>query len=440
MILLGFADSPRPERPEEPGGPEQSVDPEQSHPDDALEADNSEASKFSDPEPVGEDSAEDPVDAIDRPNEPVEDPDEVASTGLANLQARKDQPTEAEPEEEAAFENPDAADPNQPIEDQQAAEAAALHEHTVADEVNDTLAKLIPWGVSLLLHAGLVLVAIFIVWSVQQVIDEEEVIIPIVSLSETPGVPLQVTVQERVETTTSQQSPNPNPNPNPSTSVSTNVSVDVSLAGLGQPVGGAPAFGVDVGDAAAFETTFMGSGGNAKNIVFVIDASGTMVDTLPFVVDELKTTIRDLSEKQRFAVVFTRDLSAQGIRPDPMQQASSNAKSRVLGWLEEHKYRFALGNDDVVGAIRKALQNKPDLIFLLSDDITGVGEYSVDQRKLLEEIDRANVKRTKINTIQFLYPDPLERIGGKGTLQIIAENTGGVYTFLDAKSLGLPGQ
>ena len=373
-----------------------------------------------------------------RPDEPGERPEAPPGTD-----ARPEQPVDALPADEptadeapafdadtpAAADDPDATPEDRAL----AAETAALHEHTVADEVGDTLSKLLPWGVSLLAHAGLILVAIFIVWSVQQVAEDDEVIIPLVNLSETPGVPLQTVVQERVEqTTTAQQTPSPSPS-DATSPTAAEVSVDVALPGLGEPIGGAPSFSVDVGDTAAFETNFIGSGGNARNIVFVIDASGSLVDTMPFVVDELKRTIRGLDEKQRFGVVFTRE----GIQEQRLSQADSEQKGRVLSWLDENKYRFAQGQDDVVAAIRTALQMKPDLIFLLSDNITGIGEYSIDRQKLLDEINRANTKNTKINTIQFLYPDPLERVGGRATLDLIAKNTGGIYTYIDARTLGL---
>ncbi len=47
------------------------------------------------------------------------------------------------------------------------------------------------------------------------------------------------------------------------------------------------------------------------------------------------------------------------------------------------------------------------------------------------------VAGTKINTIQFLYPDTLTQAGLKGTLEMIANQSGGVYKFLDGKELGI---
>ena len=76
------------------------------------------------------------------------------------------------------------------------------------------------------------------------------------------------------------------------------------------------------------------------------------------------------------------------------------------------------------------MRYKPQLIFLLSDNITGQGQYELNQQRLLDEIKGANTSNTKINTIQFLYPDPLARIGFKPTMQQISEQTGGIYKFI----------
>ena len=95
------------------------------------------------------------------------------------------------------------------------------------------------------------------------------------------------------------------------------------------------------------------------------------------------------------------------------------------------------GLSNPVKALRLALRYRPQLLFVLSDNITGQGRYEVDQRRLLASIERENKSATKINTIQFVYPDPLEKFSLKATLQLIAERTGGIYKFLDARELGI---
>jgi len=54
---------------------------------------------------------------------------------------------------------------------------------------------------------------------------------------------------------------------------------------------------------------------------------------------------------------------------------------------------------------------------------------------LLSQIAKANRGNTRINTFQFLYPDPLTRAGLKGTMELISETSGGIYKFLDGREL-----
>jgi len=391
MIWMGFSDTPRPDRPDSPLPPPAEDD--SKFVDEGVSA--SDASEALEPEEGDESDADQDVFA----DEPEDDGQ--------------------------AFDDQGAGDQEPGFEDQD-----ELTDQTVVGEIGDTVNSLVPWAISLLAHAALILIAIFIVWSVRTAVDEQEVIIPLVNLSETPGVPLQVQVQERVETTSASQSPSPSVSDS-STPMDAEISVDVALPGLGEPVGAAPSFGLELGDAAAFDTNFLGSGGNARNIVFVIDASGSLVDIFPAVIKELKKTIRKLSEKQRFAIVFIQADRVVEVPPGRLVAAKADAKGRAIQWIDPASRNITtLGSGDAVAAITRALKMKPDLVYLLSDNITGKGRYALDQRQLLDDIDRANRGGTKINTIQFVYPDPLEDINGKGTLQLIAERTGGIYTFV----------
>jgi len=58
---------------------------------------------------------------------------------------------------------------------------------------------------------------------------------------------------------------------------------------------------------------------------------------------------------------------------------------------------------------------------------------------LMKAVREANDFRppAKFNTIQFLYEDPLVRAGLTGTLQLMANETGGVYKFIGARDLNL---
>ena len=65
--------------------------------------------------------------------------------------------------------------------------------------------------------------------------------------------------------------------------------------------------------------------------------------------------------------------------------------------------------------------------------VTGRGRYEVDRDQLLKLINEAtrDNPQMKINTIQFVYTDPLD------TLKSISEKTGGIHTFITEADLGL---
>ena len=80
-----------------------------------------------------------------------------------------------------------------------------------------------------------------------------------------------------------------------------------------------------------------------------------------------------------------------------------------------------------------------NVIFIVSTDITGSGEFEIDKRDLLATLDSLNPMRNsgtravRIRCIQLLDPDPL------GTLEAIATEHGGKegYAFIGRGQIGL---
>src|SRR4029450_8789695 len=108
-------------------------------------------------------------------------------------------------------------------------------------------------------------------------------------------------------------------------------------------------------------------------------------------------------------------------------------------WINDRNNIFPQGRSNPLAAIEKAMRLKPDVIFLLSENITGSGPFELAQAPLpallekLNPIDPETGRRTtQINCVQFLDPDPLD------TLRKIAEIHGGTKgdRFLDRRQLG----
>ena len=309
---------------------------------------------------------------------------------------------------------------------------------TLGDEVNAVLLSLLPWFVSILFHVGLVLLAIFVVWStIDPLNQEEEVIIPIARLSVTPGAPLtmkttkkKIKSKRRVMTKSVRQAP---------TNLSSKIDAKIPLIGAhGGSPGKASPFGTTVRAESGARATMYGSGGNARKLAYVIDASGSLLDSMPFVINEIKRSISELSSKQSFTVIFFQGDRVIEVPPRGLKTASSDLKREAIKWVDLGSGNIIpQGSSNPVKAIKLALRYKPQLVFLLSDNITGRAQYEMNQKRLVDEIKKANGSHTKINTIQFLYPDPLTTVGLKPTMELISESTGGIYKFVDGRELGI---
>lgn len=314
-----------------------------------------------------------------------------------------------EPEEDDAI-DPAAAD----------ASIAFVEAHGVdgpppaEDEPDSPMVWLVPWVISLLAHAGLVIVAIFVVWSVQKVLDDEQVVVPLVTLSDTPGTPLEVEVVQRVETQTPTVAAPPTPEPTP---LELDLELDLELPGLGEPAAAsAPSFELSLNDAAEFDTNFFGSGGNAKNIVFVVEADGSIISDYPQIVSELAISLRDMSEKQRFSVVVFDGDGTKEVPPRGLKRATADAKGQTISWLRDTSNVRTRGSGDVTDALKRAFRVKPDLIFLLSQNLynPGRGEFEI-QRDLIIDAVTKNSRGIVINTIEFNDLDRLAfKKDGKG--------------------------
>ncbi len=296
-----------------------------------------------------------------------------------------------------------------------------------------------PWLISLAVHAAIVLLAMFIVWSAfTESAPKKEPIIPTIIPSKKPGAPLTMQAIVRPEDTSTDRRVVAPPQPQP-VKISKQLEVNDQLIGITQGAAGkANPFGAGLGDGPSKATLFGVRGGDVKHVVYLVDASGSLVDTFPFVIAELKRSIGELTMDQTFAVVFFQ--GDRVLTPWPgMRKATHFNKRQAMMWIDptSDNVRPAGADTNPIPAIKQALHYRPQLVFLLSDNITGRQKYEIDQQVLLTETRKANLADTRINTIQFLHPDPLEAYGLKGTLEQIARQSGGRFKFQDARELGI---
>jgi hypothetical protein len=287
----------------------------------------------------------------------------------------------------------------------------------------------LPFTVSLLLHIGLIIIAVFAVWSYQAMPERDEQVIPVSQWRADAQVPPFELTREP-QWTSDQSVPEVEPVELPTETVPLEQTDILDLSQIGRTSEATTLFapppepeGIGVG--------LYGVAGNARTIVYLVDASGDMIDIFAFIINELKRSIRQLGPEQRFNIIFFQEGKAIEV-PVPqrgLKPATVQVKQAVADWISVESGNIVpCLSTDPAAAIRQALGYQPDLVYLLSANITGREQWSVSQDWLLNLIRRTKqacrTERTRINTLQFVDEDPLQ------TLKLIAEQHGGIYRFI----------
>lgn len=316
-------------------------------------------------------------------------------------------------------------------------------EESIGDEVSRTLGVLLPWSTSIMFHLAILLLVFFLGMVILQSPEEEKR--KSVSTPTNDPVPVELEVADLSHTVSRSM---PSPPPTPSKPVPDG---EIFIDPARFP---APTFGHTPDspfDGRGLEGTgnvfVQPSGEKPMRVAYVIDASGSLIDTFPFVLDELCRSIRSLERKQQVAIIFYGDDKVTEVPPAGLTRATTQAKARMIDWINGPTSNVVpRGSGNPVAAIQRALQYKPELVYLLSDNITGRGPYAINQAALLKEIKRSNIHGAKINTIQFIYEDRMamavdssgQMLGAQArTLYKISEQTKGVHRFVRAADLGI---
>lgn len=302
------------------------------------------------------------------------------------------------------------------------------------------LAAAVPWTMSLLFHAALFLAMFFIILWTRPEDRPEELIVPEAHYAETPGgrmmdgssldalqppstMPDRNTIrQEPVETLRENLLPQET----------------IDLGGGGVP-GGALALGSS-GPGAGPKSSFFGKGGNAHNVVYVIDRSGSMVGSFSDVKMELLRSIGRLEDFQNFHVVFfsssQKPLENAGGQLIPATRNNKRITSDFLKTVDintagRSTQAHRTVSTQVLPALKRAfrvLQNAEQprsIIYLLTD-----GTFAEATQDILASIESQIPGRSvQIHTFLFGY----KLADSETVLRAIAEKTGGDYTFVEVE-------
>ena len=300
---------------------------------------------------------------------------------------------------------------------------------------------LVPWGLSFAAHAALIALAFFVVWSVT---TPRQPAGPPAVVSFFDPAPIDLSLSEpESEEPARDQEPTEDALPEPAAPDLPSPEAILEEA-LGPPIeADRPAPPEDLSELMYVrrfpEVEFFGVGsGDAQSIVYVVDGSGSMISIFPLLKRELAASIRELAPTQRFQVVFFQgdgDALAAPHRMQLIQATRSNIRA-VLEWIEGVRPR---GRSNPLPALELAVKLEPDAVFLLSNTITGAGEWEVDEQAILARLDtlnpadsRTGFRPVTIKTIEFLRDDP------SGLLRTIGRLHGGPdgYVFIGRNDLG----
>src|SRR4051812_2209820 len=163
------------------------------------------------------------------------------------------------------------------------------------------------------------------------------------------------------------------------------------------------------------------------SVVYVCDASGSMINTFGSLKEQLVRSIQGLKAAHAFGIVFFQDEKCRALS-DGLLFATPDNKRKAFKWLDE---QTTTGTTNPIPGLELAFKAKPQLIYLLTD-----ADFP-DNNAVKTAIARLNkAKQTRINTIVFVPGDGDD--GSAGFVELmkqIASDNGGVYAHVKESEL-----
>ncbi|HNQ21478.1 MAG TPA: VWA domain-containing protein [Phycisphaerae bacterium] len=301
-------------------------------------------------------------------------------------------------------------------------EASVRHEGSAAPQLTGP-GILVTWAVSIALHALVFIVMFLVPWLAATWDTEDELPVALTKLvgqtEATAYVPAPAPdLKPRQQSLELDQT---RFDPQRFTGLSELGNVkrpELSIIGIGAGGGDFEDFGLHVGGGQGPE--FFGLGGGSarevRSVVFVVDRSGSMLETFDAVRQELRRSISALRRSQKFHVIFFS------------QDAVENPPKRLVSAIRAQKEAFFQflagvepgGHTDPTEAMRRAFALEPDLVYFLTD---GLFDPS-----LLPKLDKWNKdRRIRVFTIAYVSREGaelLERIARahRGEFRFVSED------------------
>ncbi len=180
----------------------------------------------------------------------------------------------------------------------------------------------------------------------------------------------------------------------------------------------------------------------AERVTLVVDASGSMIGAFPAVVDEIERTLRAMDSRQTYEVLVFRGggVSGQPGVDRGMKAATIRSIDRTMDWLEGITPE---GRSDPSAALRRAFASDPEIVYLVSTDLTGQGIHEVDRKslfRLLEDLNPADSRgrrRSTIRCVQLLDEERIDTLREIARRHRASEDSEPGFAFISRRALGL---
>ncbi len=168
--------------------------------------------------------------------------------------------------------------------------------------------------------------------------------------------------------------------------------------------------------------SLFGEAGNAYKVVYVVDASASLMNYIDVIIEQMHSSIDALLPTQWFHIVLAKPRQVAEFEPCRLVPGTRRYKQQAEAFLATVNGIPEAGKADPIEGFRRAFAAKPEMIYFLTD-----GDYPTIHDQLLRELDELNPRREiKITVIGFSR-SPLTR----PFLERLAREHGGHCRFVE---------
>ncbi|MEM6757261.1 MAG: hypothetical protein AAF586_08850, partial [Planctomycetota bacterium] len=195
----------------------------------------------------------------------------------------------------------------------------------------------------------------------------------------------------------------------------------------GVPGGRAPSADAAAGSASPTRlegVAYADPAGGGRRVVYLVDASGSMIDSFGAVGGWLERDIAELAPQDRFAVLFFSDGRVIESPPAGLKRPTPRRRSELGVYMQPSAGAvIPAGRSDVRAAIDRALDYRPDRLVIVSDNNLQrrVSDDPLDVlvAAILPAVDGS--EDFTLDAVQLFYDDP------RGLMRDLAQRFGGRF-------------